>query len=98
MTHKFCLTGGRFGLLSGMAFLAMLILLAGGNRAAGQERPLIQVQIGAAVQDDYVYYPQYEVYYSNSRHQYGYRDGNAWVWRPAPPHVEVNALLGSPSV
>jgi hypothetical protein len=50
------------------------------------------------IQDDYVYYPWFEVYYSNSRHQYGYRDGNSWAWRPAPPHVEINVLLGSPSV
>lgn len=98
MTHKIHLTGGRVGLLSGAALIAALMLLAGPNRAAGQDRPLIQVQIGAAVQDDYVYYPQYETYYSSSRHQYGYREGNAWVWRPAPPHVGVNVLLGSPSV
>jgi hypothetical protein len=50
------------------------------------------------VQDDYVYYPEYEVYYSNSRHQYGYRDGNAWAWRPAPVNVSLNVMLSSPSV
>lgn len=38
------------------------------------------------VQDDYVYYPGDEVYYNNTRHQYVYRDGNAWVNRPQPPH------------
>lgn len=27
------------------------------------------------VQDDYVYYPSYECYYSISRHQFAYRDG-----------------------
>jgi hypothetical protein len=51
-----------------------------------------------AVQDDYVYYPDYECYYSVSRHQYAYRDGNAWVARPAPPGVLVNVVLASPSV
>jgi len=50
------------------------------------------------MQDDYIYYPQYEVYYSNSRHQYGYRNGNSWDWRPAPPGVSLNALVSSPSV
>lgn len=60
--------------------------------------PVVQVQTGVVVQDDYVYYPQYEVYYSSSRHQYGYQEGNAWVWRPAPPNVGINVLLGSPSV
>ncbi|MFZ0826417.1 MAG: hypothetical protein WAO02_03245 [Verrucomicrobiia bacterium] len=51
-----------------------------------------------AVQDDYVYYPNYECYYSVSRHQYAYREGNAWVSRPAPRGVSVNVLLASPSV
>jgi hypothetical protein len=50
------------------------------------------------VQDDYVYYPQYECYYSVSRHQYAYREGNAWVARPAPRGVSVNVLVASPSV
>jgi hypothetical protein len=48
--------------------------------------------------DDYVYYPGYEVYYSSSRHQYAYREGNAWVARSAPRGVSVNVLLASPSV
>jgi len=50
------------------------------------------------VQDDYVYYPSYECYYSSSRHQFAYREGNAWVSRPAPRGVSVNVLLASPSV
>ena len=49
-------------------------------------------------QDDYIYYPSYAVYYSASRHRYAYRDGNAWVARPAPRGVSVNVLLASPSV
>ncbi|HEX4342789.1 MAG TPA: hypothetical protein VH255_05335 [Verrucomicrobiae bacterium] len=56
------------------------------------------VQGGVTVQDDYVYYPQYEVYYSNTRHQYAYREGNSWVSRPAPRGVDVNVLVKSPSV
>jgi hypothetical protein len=51
-----------------------------------------------AVQDDYVYYPQYECYYSVSRHQYAYRDGNAWVARSAPREVSESVLVASPSV
>jgi hypothetical protein len=50
------------------------------------------------VQDDYVYYPGYEVYYSNRRGQYTYRDGRSWVSRPAPPRVSVDVLFASPSV
>lgn len=50
------------------------------------------------VQDDYVYYPNYECYYSVSRHQYAYREGNAWVSRPAPRGVSERVLMASPSV
>ena len=50
------------------------------------------------VEDDYIYYPDYEVYYSSSRHQYAYREGRAWVSRPAPRGVSVNVLFASPSV
>jgi len=56
------------------------------------------VQTTVVVQDDYVYYPNYEVYYSSSRHQYAYLEGGAWVSRPAPRGVPVNVLLASPSV
>src|ERR1035441_3362124 len=50
------------------------------------------------VQDDYVYYPDYEIYYSSSRHQYAYLEGGAWVSRPAPRGVSVDVLRGSRSV
>lgn len=51
-----------------------------------------------AVQDDYVYYPAYQVYYSSSRRQYAYPEGGRWVSQPAPRGVSVNALQASPSV
>ena len=41
------------------------------------EQGSVHVEPAFAVQDDYVYYPNYEVYYSSSRHQYAYREGNA---------------------
>ena len=50
------------------------------------------------VQDDYVYYPNYEIYYSSSRHQYASLEGGTWVSRPAPRGVSVDVLLASPSV
>ena len=56
------------------------------------------VQNTFAVQDDYVYYPNYECYYSVSRHQYAYREGSDWVARPAPPDVPVDVLRASPAV
>jgi hypothetical protein len=67
---------------------------------AVQSAPVQAVQepSDVAMPDDYVYYPQYEVYYSSRRHQYGYRNGNTWAWRPSPPRVGINVLLASPSV
>ena len=50
------------------------------------------------VQDDYVYYPNYQVYYSNRRQQYAYREHNVWVARPVPPRVPLHTLRASPSV
>lgn len=49
-------------------------------------------------QDDYVYYPGYQVYYSSARGHYVYQDGGAWVTRTAPPRVSVDVLFASPSV
>lgn len=49
-------------------------------------------------QDDYVYYPQYGVYYGNHAHQYYYREGRSWVARPAPRDLSVEVIIASPSV
>jgi len=60
--------------------------------------PVVAAPPEILAQDDYNYYPQYGVYFSNNRHQYVYQEGNAWVSRPQPPQVAVSVLLGSPSV
>jgi hypothetical protein len=60
--------------------------------------PPVYVQPEVVVQDDYVYYPDYQVYYSGSRHQYVYLEGNAWVTRSAPPRVSAGVFFASPSV
>ena len=57
-----------------------------------------RVETTFVVEDDYVYYPSYQVYYSYSRHQYAYRDGRNWISRPAPRGVSINRLQASPSV
>ena len=64
------------------------------------EAPQAGVYVAPAVvvQDDYVYYPSYGVYYSHSRNQYAYQDHGAWVSRPAPQGVSVQVLMASPSV
>jgi hypothetical protein len=60
--------------------------------------PPVYVEREVVVQDHYVYYPGYQVYYSSSRRQYVYLDGRSWVSRPAPPRVSVDVLFASPSV
>jgi hypothetical protein len=98
------------GFMSG-AVLLLLATLSACNRdqpqvimvpapAAAQAAPVAVVAAPPEIiaQDDYVYYPQYEVYFSSSRHQYVYPENGVWVSRPAPPQVAVNVLLASPSV
>ena len=58
----------------------------------------IQVQGTVAFEDDYDYYPRYETYYSRSRREYVYRDGNQWVRKPQPRGVSTKALQSAPSV
>ncbi len=55
-------------------------------------------QVVVVEQDEYDYYPGYEVYYSRSRREYVYREGNTWVRRPQPQGVHLNVLVASPSV
>jgi hypothetical protein len=50
------------------------------------------------VQDDYVYYPSYGIYYNSSRRQYASLEGGAWVSEPAPRGVAAGELQASPSV
>ena len=60
--------------------------------------PPVYVEPAVVVQDDYVYYPGYQVYYSHNRRQYIYQDGRSWVTRNGPPRVSVDVLFASPSV
>lgn len=55
-------------------------------------------QVTAVGQEGYDYFPGYEVYYSHSRRDYIYRDGNAWVRRPEPKGVKREVLVAAPSV
>ena len=93
---KLFFKAGKAGFVLGAVLLSMLTGCVGyvnGPRAGVQVEPY-----AFAAQDDYVYYPNYECYYSVSRRQYAYWEGNAWVARPAPRGVSVNVVLASPSV
>ncbi|MGA3285177.1 MAG: hypothetical protein ABSD57_12060 [Verrucomicrobiota bacterium] len=97
MNHKkLFFKAGKAGFVLGAALLVTLTGCVGyvdGPRAGVYVAPPV-----VEIQDDYVYYPSYEVYYSSSRHQYAYLEGGAWVSRPAPRGVSVDVLLASPSV
>jgi hypothetical protein len=66
------------------------------QRSAYVAPPVVETTV--VEQDDYVYYPDYQVYYNSRRHQYAYLEGGAWVSRPAPRGVTVNVLVASPAV
>lgn len=51
----------------------------------------------AVMQVDYDYFPGYETYYDRSRHEYIYRDGDAWVRKSKPRGVTADVLLAAPS-
>jgi len=87
--------------IMGLALAVALLVTLNGCVAYVDRPPQGSVYVAppvVVVQDDYVYYPDYEIYYSSSRHQYAYLEGGAWVSRPAPRGVSVNVLLRSPSV
>jgi hypothetical protein len=56
------------------------------------------VEAAVVIQDDYVYYPGYDVYFNSYRHLYYWQEGGVWVSRPSPRGVSVNVLFASPSV
>jgi hypothetical protein len=60
--------------------------------------PPLMVAPAVVVQDDYVYYPNYGIYYNSGRNQYAYLQNGAWVTAPAPYGVTAEVLLASPSV
>ena len=96
ISKKLFFAADKAGLVLGAALLVTLTGCVGyvdGPRADVYVAPPV-----AEIQDDYVYYPNYECYYSVSRHQYAYREGNAWVARSAPRGVSVDVLRASPSV
>jgi hypothetical protein len=97
---RFFLRSGRIGLVSALGLLGMMTGCVGyvdGPRAARYVEPPV-VETGFLVQDDYVYYPSYQIYYSNSRHEYIYRNWRNWISRPAPHGVSLSRLQASPSV
>ncbi|NOS69236.1 MAG: hypothetical protein HOP33_04825 [Verrucomicrobia bacterium] len=97
-------TGSKTGFVLGAVLLGALTGCVGyvdrpHHVRAYAPPPPDYVESGVVVlQDDYVYYPGYQIYYSSNRRQYVYLQGRSWVSRPAPPRVSVEVLFASPSV
>lgn len=77
------------GLLFAVAGSALGLALAGCYEP-GQSGHVSVSATAVIGEDDYVYYPGSEVYYSPRQQYYYYRDGGAWVHRPQPPKVWVH--------
>ena len=92
------LKAGQAGFVLGAGLLLTLTGCVGyvdGPRSEVYVAPPV-VEVG--VQDTYVYYPGYDVYYNSDRHLYAYMDGGVWVSRPEPRGVSINVLMAAPSV
>jgi len=94
----------KIGFLSGVTLLSALAGCAGhmdGPRLASGYAPpppdYVESEV-VTLQDEYVYYPDYEVYYLSNRRQYVYLQDGSWVSRPVPPRVPAGALFASRSV
>lgn len=66
----------------------------GGYRASRE----VEVQPAMVFEDDYDYYPAYEVYYSRNRGEYVYFDRNRWIRSSEPRIVSRHVLVATPSV
>ena len=90
----------KIGLVFGTVLLGALTgcVVAPRHRVVYATPPPNYGETVIVVQDDYVYYPGYQVYYSSNRRQYIYLEGRSWVSRPAPPRVSADVLFASPSV
>lgn len=108
---KLFLKINQFGFVLGAVLLAALTEGAGNAGAQGVRlvvpAPVIVIAppvtvapivVPPVTENDYVYYPGYQMYYNRTRHQYAHLEGGAWVWAAAPNGVSVDALLASPSV
>lgn len=100
MNHKISSLAAATGVLAGAALLLLTGCETDGSARVtlSGDRPHGYGTATVIIEDDYDYYPGYEVYYSRNRREYVYRDGNSWVRRSQPSGVSINVLLAAPSV
>lgn len=102
---KFSLSNLTTGLIGGTVFLTAFTgcdtddtTRHDRHRDRDRDRVNVYGQGSVTYEDDYDYYPGYEVYYSRNRQEYVYRDGGQWVRRREPSGIRLDVLLASPSV
>jgi hypothetical protein len=97
----FCFKTDQAGCALGAVLLLTLTGCVGyveGPRAGVYVEPAVQVDAGFVGQDDYVYYPGYQMYYGSRSHRWYDREGSSWVAHAAPRGASVDVLHASPSV
>jgi hypothetical protein len=91
----------KVGFVLGAVLLVALtkgVSYADGQNVRITVTPPVVVAPAVVIQDDYVYYPTYAIYYNSSRHQYACLENGVWVMQPAPLGVSVGVLQASASV
>lgn len=92
---------GKRGILLGAVLLA--VLAKSGTDAIAQNMPTnLNPPVGVApmvmAPDNYIYYPNYGVYYNQQNRRYYYQNGNVWFNQPQPYGVSTLTLQTSPHV
>ena len=100
INQKHFLKANQVGFVLGAVLMAALSQGVGNadaqNAGIRVAPPVVVVPI--AIPDDYVYYPNYGIYYNSHRHQYLHLKDDVWVTQPVPEGISVQVLLASPSV
>ena len=82
----------------GFALSAVLLTMLTGcasNGERSQANATFETPPVVKIQDDYTYYPDYQIYYNNTRHEYVYLENGSWLSQPNPPRVSAGVVQAS---